>query len=107
VVRNSDIACRVGGDEFAVILPESGIGQADQLYRRIQTAVTSRPIGQVPRLDLSAGVAELGETDDGTTIFERADEALYRAKDAGKSRAYPALTVEPPAEDTPSSANSA
>ena len=107
VVRNSDIACRVGGDEFAVILPESGIGQADQLYRRIQTAVTSRPIGQVPRLDLSAGIAELGETDDGTTIFERADEALYRAKDAGKSRAYPALTVEPPAEDSPSSANSA
>ncbi len=107
VVRNSDIACRVGGDEFAVILPESGIGQADQLYRRIQAAVTSRPIGQVPRLDLSAGVAELSESDDGTAIFERADEALYRAKDAGKARAYPALTIEPPAEDTPSSANSA
>jgi len=107
VVRGSDIACRVGGDEFAVILPESGIGQADQLYRRIQAAVTARPIGHVPRLDLSAGVAELSDGDDGTTIFERADEALYRAKDAGKSRAYPALTVEPPAENKPSSANSA
>ncbi len=107
VVRTSDIACRVGGDEFAVILPESGIGQADQLYRRIQAAVTSRPIGHIARLDLSAGVAELSEGDDGTTIFERADEALYRAKEAGKSRAFPALTVEPPAEDRPSSANSA
>src|SRR5438034_9858764 len=46
VVRTADIACRVGGDEFAVILPESGIDQADQLYRRIQNAVSSRPIGQ-------------------------------------------------------------
>ena len=56
--------------------------------------MTSRPIGHIARLDLSAGVAELGEGDDGTTIFERADEALYRAKDAGKSRAFPALTVQ-------------
>ena len=97
----------MGGDEFAVILPESGIGQADQLYRRIQTAVTSRPIGHIARLDLSAGVAELGEGDDGTTIFERADEALYRAKEAGKARAFPALTVEPPSEGSSSSATSA
>jgi hypothetical protein len=34
-----------------VILPESGIGQADQLYRRVQAAVSERPIGHVPRLD--------------------------------------------------------
>ena len=95
VVRTSDIACRVGGDEFAVILPESGIGQADQLYRRIQAAVSVRPLGRITRLDVSAGVAELSEGDDETTLFERADEALYRAKDAGKSRAFPALTVQP------------
>ena len=95
VVRHADIACRVGGDEFAVILPESGIGQADQLYRRIQTAVSDRPIGHVARLDLSAGVAELAPGDDANTLFERADEALYRAKDAGKARAFPALVPEP------------
>src|SRR5438477_244489 len=74
VVRTSDIACRVGGDEFAVILPESGIGQADQLYRRIQAVVSGRPIGHIARLDVSAGVAELSEGDDGQTLFERADE---------------------------------
>src|SRR5918992_4024316 len=39
VVRTADIACRVGGDEFAVILPESSIEDADQLYRRLQSAV--------------------------------------------------------------------
>ena len=53
VVRSADIACRVGGDEFAVILPESALADADQLYRRLQAAVSSRPVGQ-------AGVDEIG-----------------------------------------------
>jgi diguanylate cyclase (GGDEF)-like protein len=95
VVRGSDVPCRVGGDEFAVILPESGLGQADQLYRRIQATVSGRPIGHVARLDLSAGVAELTPADDANAFFERADEALYRAKDAGKARAFPAVVPEP------------
>jgi diguanylate cyclase (GGDEF)-like protein len=86
VVRTSDIACRVGGDEFAVILPESAIGDADQLYRRIQNAISSRPLGQGGKLFLSAGVAELRAEDDPASFFQRADDALYRAKEAGKGR---------------------
>jgi diguanylate cyclase (GGDEF)-like protein len=86
VVRSADIACRVGGDEFAVILPESALDDADQLYRRIQSAVSVRPIGQAGKLYLSAGVAELKPEDDAVTFFQRADDALYRAKDAGKGR---------------------
>ena len=86
VVRTADIACRVGGDEFAVILPESSIEDADQLYRRLLNAVSSRPLGQAGKLYLSAGVAELRAEDDPTTFFQRADDALYRAKEAGKGR---------------------
>ncbi len=86
VVRTADIACRVGGDEFAVILPESSIEDADQLYRRLQNAVSSRPIGQAGKLFLSAGVAELRAEDDPVSFFQRADDALYRAKEAGKGR---------------------
>jgi diguanylate cyclase (GGDEF)-like protein len=95
VVRAADIPCRVGGDEFAVILPESGIAQADQLYRRIDAAISARPIGQVQQLTLSAGVAELNENDDARSLFERADEALYRAKEAGKSRVVPSVVPAP------------
>jgi len=84
VVRSADIACRVGGDEFAVILPESSIVDADQLYRRVQAAVSSHPIGQTGRLLLSAGIAELKPEDDPRSFFQRADDALYRAKEAGK-----------------------
>jgi diguanylate cyclase (GGDEF)-like protein len=90
VVRSADIACRVGGDEFAVILPESSLEDADQLYRRIQQAVSSRPIGQAGKLYLSAGVADLRPSDDPVTFFQRADDALYRAKEAGKGCAVTA-----------------
>jgi diguanylate cyclase (GGDEF)-like protein len=90
VVRHADIACRVGGDEFAVILPEASLGDADQLYRRIQYAVSSRPLGQGGKLLLSAGVAELKEADDAVSFFQRADDALYRAKELGKGRAVAA-----------------
>jgi len=85
-VRSADIACRVGGDEFAVILPESTLMDADQLYRRIQQSVSSRPIGQEGRLFLSAGVTDLRPEDDAVSFFQRADDALYRAKEAGKGR---------------------
>jgi diguanylate cyclase (GGDEF)-like protein len=85
-VRSADIACRVGGDEFAVILPESTLADADQLYCRIQSAVSARPIAEVGKLHLSAGIAELRPGDDGVTLFQRTDEALYRAKAAGKAQ---------------------
>jgi diguanylate cyclase (GGDEF)-like protein len=86
VVRQADVACRVGGDELAVILAESTLADAEQLYRRIQTAVSSRPISHAGRLLLSAGIAELRTQDDPFALFQRADEALYRAKQAGKGR---------------------
>ena len=86
VVRSADIACRVGGDEFAVILPESALADAEQLYRRLQLAVATRPTGAADRLYLSAGIAELRPGDDAASFFERADEALFRAKETGKGR---------------------
>ena len=84
VVRSADVACRVGGDEFAVILPESSLQDADQLFTRLELAISARPVGQAGRLHLSAGVTELRPDDDTISFFERADEALYRAKGSGK-----------------------
>ena len=102
VVRSADVACRVGGDESAVILSESTTGDADQLYHRLLGAVSSRPVAQAGRLSISAGMAELREEDNPTAFFERADEALYRAKERGKgqvvSHEAPLETAEPPEE---------
>jgi diguanylate cyclase (GGDEF)-like protein len=86
VVRSTDIACRVGGDEFAVILPESTRGDADHLGARIERAVSSEPIAKAGTLTISAGVAELSSEDTASDLFNRADEDLYRAKAAAKQQ---------------------
>jgi diguanylate cyclase (GGDEF)-like protein len=102
VVRSADIACRVGGDEFAVILPESKVADADQLYARLQKAVSARPVGQAGPLTISAGVAELQPEDDAIAFFQRADHALYGAKERGKSQVVAASLIRPqPPENIP------
>jgi diguanylate cyclase (GGDEF)-like protein len=103
VVRSADVACRVGGDEFGIILPESTLTDAEQLSHRMQAAVASRPIGDVGSLQLSAGAAELRPEDDATKFFERADDALYRAKESGKAEVVAAGPTEapPPEADAP------
>jgi diguanylate cyclase (GGDEF)-like protein len=84
VVRGADLPCRVGGDEFAVVLPESSIDETQRLFQRLQLAVQGQPIGPVPTVRVSAGIAELGRDDDSTSLFRRVDQALYRAKRSGK-----------------------
>jgi diguanylate cyclase (GGDEF)-like protein len=84
VVRSADIPCRVGGDEFAVIVPEVEVGQARQLVGRIQRAVSAQPIARAGRVRVSAGVADIQPNDNPTSMFERGDESLYAAKHAGK-----------------------
>jgi diguanylate cyclase (GGDEF)-like protein len=101
VLRSADIACRVGGDEFAVVLPESTTADGDRLYRRLRAAVSSKPVGQARRLTLSAGIAELLPDDGPTTFFERADEALYRAKELGKGQLVEAGRPRPDADVNP------
>jgi diguanylate cyclase (GGDEF)-like protein len=87
VVRGADIPCRIGGDEFAIILPESRLDDARECYERLRAGLGERPIGTAERLSFSAGIAEVGPADDESSFFERADRALYRAKDAGKAQA--------------------
>jgi diguanylate cyclase (GGDEF)-like protein len=86
VVRSADIPCRVGGDEFGVIMPESGLADAELIADRIARTVSERPLDHGHVLRVSAGVAELMGDDDPNALFRRADEALYRAKQAGKGR---------------------
>lgn len=83
-VRESDVPCRVGGDELGIILPESRLHDAQQLVTRIQQAVASRPVARAGRVRVSAGLAELEPQDDATSLFERADQSLYAAKHSRK-----------------------
>jgi diguanylate cyclase (GGDEF)-like protein len=86
VVRATDIACRVGGDELAIILPESTAADAERLYHRLREGLASRAVGGVGPVSVSAGVAEVLPKDDSLVFFARADDALYRAKAGGKGQ---------------------
>jgi diguanylate cyclase (GGDEF)-like protein len=105
-VRSVDVACRIGGDEFAVIMPESTAGDGEQLFRRVHNSMRGTALGpDEQRLRLSGGIAELLHGDTPASIFEREDAALYRAKELGKDRADIASAGElrpdsPRAEDT-------
>ena len=87
-VRSVDVACRIGGDEFAVIMPESSAADGEQLFRRVHNSMRGTALGpDEQRLRLSGGIAELLHGDTPASLFERADAALYRAKELGKDRA--------------------
>jgi len=87
-VRSTDVACRIGGDEFAVIMPESAAEDGEQLFRRVHNSMRGTALGpDEQRLRLSGGIAELLHGDTPASLFERADAALYRAKELGKDRA--------------------
>ncbi len=77
--RESDIACRLGGDEFLVILPGADQLFAHRFVGRVRNAIERLDIGIASRLEISAGIANLGR--DGKTIDElmtRSDERMYR-----------------------------
>ena len=86
-IRSVDVGCRVGGDEFAVIMPESTAEDAEQLFQRMHDSVGTMPVPGGSRVRISAGIAELRHGETAAGLFERADSALYRAKELGKDRA--------------------
>jgi diguanylate cyclase (GGDEF)-like protein len=86
-IRSVDVGCRVGGDEFAVIMPESTTEDATQLFQRMHDAVSTMSTPGGSRVRISAGIAELHHGETAAGLFERADSALYRAKELGKDRA--------------------
>ena len=90
VVRAGDLICRLGGEEFAVLMPGADRSRAEEAAERLRAHVATMaldlPTGIV-RLTVSIGVTECDVwTEQLADGLARADEALYRAKDAGRDR---------------------
>jgi diguanylate cyclase (GGDEF)-like protein len=91
-VRDADVACRFGGEEFAVVLPETaregGYAVAERIRRRVEQAFLSRPVdGHDVPMTISAGLATFPEDAlHAEELIARADEALYGAKRSGRNR---------------------
>jgi two-component system cell cycle response regulator len=89
VLRQADLLCRYGGEEFVVLLPQTQAEQALILAERLREGIARTLISLSPghiHITVSIGVAGLTTDMDGATLVKAADAALYRAKNSGKNR---------------------
>jgi len=91
VVRTADLFCRLGGEEFVVVMPETGLDAAAKIAERVRVAVEKDVFafgedGFAIPVTVSIGLAERGRDNDADALFRRADKALYRSKNSGRNR---------------------
>jgi two-component system cell cycle response regulator len=94
-IRNIDLACRYGGEEFVIVMPETDMAVATMVAERLRRCIASEPFAiqqgarELP-VTISIGIAAIGAADDNAAaILKRADTALYRAKRDGRNRVVP------------------
>ena len=91
ILRETDVLCRLGGDEFLIVLDEHNSRHAGEIAERVVEAIGSRPFrfeGELITVTTSVGVVtDIPPDASAGDVLRRADEALYHAKAAGKNRA--------------------
>jgi two-component system cell cycle response regulator len=91
VVRSADLLCRIGGEEFIVIMPDTSLSLAQTIAERVRGSVQAElfPIEKgawaIP-VTVSIGLAQTTPDADPDALFRRADKALYRSKNEGRNR---------------------
>jgi diguanylate cyclase len=111
-VKAGDLACRYGGEEFAVILVNTKAAEAQVAAERVRKAIESMIVqfgGNTLRVTASVGMAECQEGEEAAVLIRRADEAVYASKKGGRNCSHwhngqeylPIAGVKPAAEETP------
>ena len=87
-LRSSDVAARIGGEEFVALLPDTSLEEARAAADALRLAVAAQLHPQVGPITISLGVSALraDDADNARTLLERADAALYQAKKEGRNR---------------------
>lgn len=88
-LRESDLLCRWGGEEYLLLLKGCDLNRAQVIAENIRTMVKETPVSyndHTIQLTISLGVAEYRAQDSITMLFGRADQALYKAKESGRDR---------------------
>ena len=93
-IRGIDLACRYGGEEFVVVMPETDMAVATMVAERLRRRIASEPFPiqkgtRTIDVTISIGIAALAPDDDAAAVIKRADQALYRAKRDGRNRVVP------------------
>ncbi|BBH45864.1 sensor domain-containing diguanylate cyclase [Pseudomonas sp. KU43P] len=93
--RAIDLACRAGGEEFVLLLPDTSLAAATQVAERIRQSIADTPVDGVGALTISIGVAcKDAVTVSSADILKRADEHLYLAKQTGRNRVVAASPTQ-------------
>jgi two-component system, cell cycle response regulator len=94
-IRGIDLACRYGGEEFVLVMPETDMAVAAMVAERLRRRIAAEPFaiqegaGSIA-VTISIGLAALrGKEDGAASLLKRADQALYRAKRDGRNRVVP------------------
>ncbi len=89
-LRGADLPARSGGEEFCLLLPGIGADDAWRVAERIRQRVEANPTvlsdGRSVAVTVSLGVASLGDSDGAQSLLDRADRAMYQAKQSGRNR---------------------
>ena len=85
-LRKSDIAARFGGEEFFVLLPETDLEKAKKITSRIRASIKSDKVLSKYGITVSGGLTCYKEKDTPKSFRERADKALYKAKETGRDK---------------------
>ncbi|CAN7334111.1 GGDEF domain-containing protein [Acidovorax delafieldii] len=107
-LRKEDVMGRLGGEEFAIFLPNAGAGGAIAVAERLRAMVEAHPVVTEQRsiaLTVSVGVTLCAGSESAGTALQRADEAMYLAKERGRNRVE--MTVAPAAPLVPVTATPA
>ena len=86
IIRTTDIFGRIGGEEFSIVLPETSKQDAKNLAERIRVCIENETFPGIGNLTVCLGVTQLFSDDRLNSIFNRADIALYAAKNGGRNR---------------------
>ena len=89
-IRDSDMIVRWGGEEFMLICHNTALNPAVRLAEKLRAVIQAEPWSDAVIMTSSFGVAQMGD-ESLESFIERADRALYSAKDNGRNRVVPAL----------------
>jgi diguanylate cyclase (GGDEF)-like protein len=93
-IRSTDMLFRLGGEEFAILLPMQDIESACKLAESLRSQMELLQVDNLPAFTISIGVTSYHDMDSEASIFRRADMALYRAKAQGRNQVVQQLTEE-------------